>query len=104
MTKDSEEYKAFKAEYEAKEQEKQDHPEKYPYWAYFQFGFHRMTYMTEAEVQDAVKFYKLKPDYKGGWFRFGRQPITIIPRKENHEHKSNSKDADGMPERIPGRG
>ena len=85
MTKDSEEYKQFAAEYNAKEKERADNPKEYPFWAYFQFGFHRMTYMTEAEVEDAVKFYHLKPDYKGGYFRYGRQPITIIPRKETKD-------------------
>lgn len=82
MDKNSEEYKQFKAEYEAKEEYKRNHPAEYPYWAYFQFGYHRMTYMTESEVKDAVKFYHLKPDYKGGYFRYGRQPITIMLRKE----------------------
>ena len=82
MTKDSEEYKQFCAEYEAKEKERRDNPEKYPYFAYFQFGFHRMTYMSEKEVKEAVKYYHLKSDYKGGYFRYGRQPIDIMPRKE----------------------
>lgn len=82
MTKDSEEYKQLKSEYEAEQEERKNNPDKYPYFAYFQFGFHRMTYMTESEVEDAVKFYHLKSDYKGGYFRYGRQPITIIPRKE----------------------
>ena len=82
MTRDSEEYKQFCAEYKAKEQERRDKPNQYPYFAYFQFGFHRMTFMTEEEVKDAVKFYHLKSDYKGGYFRYGRQPITILPRND----------------------
>lgn len=81
MTKDSEEYKAFREEYEAKEQKRHDNPDKYPYFAYFQFGFHNMTYLSEEEVKEAVKFYHLKSDYKGGYFRYGRQPITILLRK-----------------------
>ena len=84
MTKDSEEYKRFKAKYDAEEQKRKDNSEKYPYFAYYQYGFHRMTYLTQAEVDDEVKFYHLKPDYKGGYFRFGRQPITILPRKEKN--------------------
>lgn len=82
MTKDSEEYLQFKAEYEADQKKRRDNPDKYPYFAYYQFGFHRMTYLTEEEVKADVKFYKLKPDYKGGYFRYGRQPITITLRKE----------------------
>ena len=81
MTRDSEEYKRFCAEYEAKEKERKDNPDKYPYFAYFQFGFHRMTYMTEDEAKEAVKFYHLKSDFKGGYFRCGRQPINIMPRE-----------------------
>lgn len=81
MTKDSEEYKQFCAEYEAKQKERRDNPGKYPYFAYFQFGFHRMAYMSEDEVKEAIKFYHLKDNYKGGWFRLGRQPIDILPRK-----------------------
>lgn len=81
MERNSEEYKQFKAEYEAKEKEREENPNKYPYFAYFQFGWHRMTYLTEDEMKDAVKFYHLKPDMKGGYFRFGRQTITIMPRE-----------------------
>lgn len=81
MTKDSEEYKKFCAEYETEQKKRRDNPNAYPYFAYFQFGFHRMTYMTEKEVKDAVKFYRLKSDYNGGYFRLGRQPINILPRK-----------------------
>lgn len=82
MTKDSEEYKQFCAEYEADQKERRENPDKYPYFAYYQYGFHRMTYLTEEEVKDAIKFYHLKSDYKGGYFRYGRQPITITLRKE----------------------
>jgi hypothetical protein len=81
MTRDSEEYKKFCAEYETKEKERKDNLDKYPYFAYFQFGFHRMTYMSEDEVKEAVKFYHLKSDFRGGYFRGGRQPIDIMPRK-----------------------
>jgi hypothetical protein len=81
MTKDSEEYKSLREEYEAKEKERRDNLDKYPYFAYFQFVFHNVTYLSEEEVKKAVKFYHLKSDYKGGYFRYGRQPITILPRK-----------------------
>ena len=81
MTIDSEEYKALREEYEAEEKERHDNPDKYPYFVQFQFGFHRMTYFSEEEVKEAVKFYHLKSDYKGGYFRHGWQPITILPRK-----------------------
>lgn len=82
MNRESEEYKQFRAEYEAKEKERRDNPDKYPYFVYYQFGFHHMTYMTEEEVQEAVKFYRLYSDYHGGYQRLGRQPIFITPRKE----------------------
>ena len=76
-----EEYKALREEYEAEGKERHDNPDKYPYVAYFSFGFHRMTYFSEEEVKEAVKLYHLKSDYKGGYFRYGWQPITILPRK-----------------------
>lgn len=82
MTKDSEEYKRFAAAYEAEQEERKENREKYPYFAYFQYGYHNMTYMTEEEVKEAVRFYHLKSDYKGGYFRYGRQPITILLRGE----------------------
>lgn len=81
MDRNSAEYNRFRAEYEAKQKERRDNPDKYPYFAYFQFGYHRMTYMTGDEVQDAVRFYHLFSDSKGGFFRNGRQPIFIVPRK-----------------------
>lgn len=86
MTKDSPEYQKLKAEYEAKEQYKKDHPEEYPWFAYFQYGWHNMTYMTDAEVDDAVKFYRLHSDGNGGYERFGRQPIVIMPRGRNDRY------------------
>lgn len=92
MTRDSKEYKQFCAEYEAKEKERKDHPGKYPYFAYFQFGFHRMTYMTDEEVKEAVKFYHLKSDCKGGYFRYGRQPITIFPRNDKANKESENEE------------
>lgn len=82
MTRDSKEYKQFCAEYEAKEKERKNNPDKYPYFAYFQFGFHRMTYITKEELKEAIRFYRLKSDCKGGYFRYGRQPITILPRND----------------------
>ena len=82
MTKDSPEYLKIKAEYEAKEQYKKDHPEEYPWFVYFQFGWHHMTYMTDAEKDETVSFYHLYGNSKGGYERHGRQPILITKRKE----------------------
>lgn len=80
MTKDSQEYKDFKAKYEKEQEERRNNPDKYPYFAYYQFGFHRMAYLTEEEVREEVKFYHLKYNGKNSYFRFGRQPITISKR------------------------
>ena len=71
----------FRSEYEAEQKERENNPDKYPFFAYFQFGFHRMSYMTKEEVEDAVKFYHLKSNCEGGYFRPGRQPIDILPRR-----------------------
>ena len=81
MTKDSPEYIKFKAEHDAKEQYKKDHPEEYPWFVYFQFGWHNMTYMTDAEAEEAVQFYRLWKT-ENGWMRSGRQPIYITRRKD----------------------
>lgn len=74
-----EEYKKW---YETQQQYKKDHPDEYPYFCYFQFGFHGMTWITEEELKEFIYFYHLKPDGKGGYFRRGIQPITILPRRE----------------------
>lgn len=52
---------------------------KYPWFAYFQYGWHTMTYLSDAEVEEAKKFYHL---HKTGeaWECSGRQPIIILPR------------------------
>lgn len=81
MTKDSEEYKKFKAEFEAKEKYKHDHPEEYPWFIYYQFGWHHMTYLTDEELHETVKFYHLHKD-GDGYSRVGRQPIFITRRNE----------------------
>ena len=47
MDRESEEYKRIRAEYEAKQKERRDNPDRYPYFVYFQFGYHHMTYMSE---------------------------------------------------------
>lgn len=85
MDRESEEYKRIRAEYEAKQKERRDNPDRYPYFVYFQFGYHHMTYMSEEEVQSAVKFYHLHSDGHGGYERIGRQPIFILPRKETED-------------------
>ncbi len=79
MTRNSAEYQKFKADYEKDQQFRKDNPDKFPYFAYFQFGFHNMTYCSEDELQEYIKFYKLKK-IGDKWERFGRQPITIMPR------------------------
>ena len=83
MTKNSPEYQKFKAAYDAKEKYKKDHPEEYPWFVYFQFGWHNMTYMTDAEKDDAVRFYRLYGSDEKGWKRIGRQPIFITRRKSD---------------------
>lgn len=80
MTKDSEEHKQYKSEYEAKEKERKDNPDKYPWFAYHQYGFHHMTYLSDKEVEENVKFYHLSKIGEN-WVRYGRQPIMIMPRK-----------------------
>lgn len=86
MNKDSEEYRKFKAEYEAKEKYKKDHPEEYPWFAYFCYGWHHQTYLSDAEKDDAVQFYRLweyrTDDGKVGYQRAGRQPIYIVDSRD----------------------
>ena len=81
MTKDSPEYQKFKAEYDAKEKYKQDHPEEFPWFIYYQFGWHNMTYISEEEKDQAVKFYHLYGNDEAGYHRHGRQPIFITHRR-----------------------
>lgn len=81
MTKDSPEYKKLKAEHDAKEKYKSDHPKEYPWFIYYQFGWHNMTYITDAEKDQAVKFYHLYGSDEKGYYRYGRQPIFITRRK-----------------------
>ena len=80
MTKDSPEYQRLKAEHEAKEKYKHDHPEEYPWFIYYQFGWHNMTYITDNEKDQAVKFYHLHGSDELGYCRYGRQPIFITRR------------------------
>lgn len=79
MTRDSEEYEQFKAEYEADQKYRQEHTELFPYFAYFQFGWHNMRYISEEELTEFIKFYHLKK-IGDRWERYGRQPITIMKR------------------------
>ena len=81
MDRNSPEYQKFKAEYEAKEKYRRDHPDEYPWFAYFQFGFHRMTYLSDAEKDEDVEFYHLRDMHDGSFARYGRQPITITRRE-----------------------
>lgn len=80
MTKDSEEYKQLKEKHDKDQEYREGHPKEFPWFAYYKFGFHRITFLSDAEVEKEVKFYKL---FKSGdsWVRYGRQPIMIIPRK-----------------------
>ena len=83
MTKDSKEYKKLKAEHDAEEKYRKDHPELFPWFVYFQFGWHNMTNVNDEELADILEFYKgLYSDGKGGYCRYGRQPIFITRRKE----------------------
>lgn len=88
MKRDSEEYRKFKADYEAKELYKREHPQEYPWFVYFCFGWHSMTYMTDAEKDRTVKKYRLyeeKTDRgKTMYSRGGRQPIYIVNRQEGN--------------------
>lgn len=79
MDRNSEEYARFKAEYEEKERYKKEHPAEYPWFIYYQFGFHNMTYLTDKEAYEAIEFYKL---HKSGdsYVRYGRQPIQLMRR------------------------
>ena len=39
----------------------------------------------DEEDDEAIEFYHLKSDCKGGYFRYGRQPIIILPRNDKAE-------------------
>ena len=79
MDRNSEEYAKLKAEHEEKERYKKEHPTEYPWFIYYQFGFHNMTYLTDEEAQEAIRFYRL---HKSGdsYKRSGRQPILLMRR------------------------
>ena len=81
MDKNSEEYKEFKAKYDTDQKFRRDHPELYPWFEYKMFGFHQMSYLSDSEVEEAVKFYHLHKTSKG-WERYGRQPIVILRREK----------------------
>ena len=83
MDRNSEEYKRMKAEYEAEDERRKNNPKDYPWFMYQQFGWHMMKYISDAEKDDAIGFYKgmfESKDTKGHpkYERFGRQPITIM--------------------------
>lgn len=61
--------------------DREQNRKEYPWFAYFQYGFHSTRVMTDKECEEAVKFYNLKP-IENGFARHGRQPITIL-RREN---------------------
>lgn len=63
-----------------KDQQKRiDNPQKYRWIAYFQYGWHAITYLTDEEAEQAIKLYRLYRDGRK-WVRIGREPITIMPR------------------------
>jgi len=83
MDRNSEEYRKFAAEYEADKKRRANDPVNYPWFEYQGFGWHNMTYLSDKEKDEAIKFYKgmfLTHDEKGNehWRRIGRQPIDII--------------------------
>ena len=81
MERDSQEYKEFADKYQAEKEYRATHPKEYPWWIYYQFGWHNMDYMTDEQKDEAVKFYRLF-EHKGenghpAYERIGRQPIFI---------------------------
>ena len=82
MKKGSKKHEEYKKEYEAKLAYRRNHPNEYPYFVYFQFGWHRMDFITEEEKDECVKFYKLYSYGEGGWCRVGRQPIFITDARD----------------------
>ena len=94
MKKDSEEYRKFKADYEAKKAYRRKHPEIYPWFVYYCYGWHEMTYLSDEEKDRTVKFYRLwedkTDDGKTEYHRGGRQPIYIVEcrdRLKRGEHE-----------------
>lgn len=82
MEKGSPEHEAYKAAYNAKRERRRNDPEKYPWFTYHMYGWHRMDYISEEEKDDAVSFYRGMVEFTDGgghkgWQRYGRQPITI---------------------------
>jgi len=87
MDKNSEEYKEFKAKYEADQKFRRDHPELFPWFEYKMYGFHQMTYLSNGEVEEDVRFFHMHKTSKG-WERYGRQPIVILKRVACKNHDS----------------
>ena len=85
MTKDSPEYIKFKAEYDADQMYRKDHPELFPWFFYEQFGWHLMTFLTNEEAQESIKFYHLWKRDDDHYQRVGRQPIFLSRRGEQDE-------------------
>lgn len=77
---ETEEIKKYREKYEKDRKYREEHEDLFPWFGYFQFGFHNMNYYSEEEVQEMVKFYHLKK-IGDRYERYGRQPITIMPRK-----------------------
>lgn len=80
MKRDSDEYRKFAAEYEAKLEERKQDSVTYPYFCYWMFGWHRMDYITEEEALQLIKNHKMYETKPGCWHGYGREPIFISKR------------------------
>lgn len=83
MERGSKEHEEYKRKYEKERERRKNNPQEYPWFTYHSYGFHRMDYISDAEKDEEVKFYKGMieiTDDKGhkGWIRYGRQPINIM--------------------------
>jgi len=78
-------HEQFKREYEADQERRKNDPEKYPWFEYRAYGWHAMSFISDEELAEAIEFYRLYPDGKGGYLRRGRQPIYVTPRRKEHE-------------------
>lgn len=84
MANDLMSYEQYMAEHEAKEKYKEMHPEEYPWFAYFRFGLHNITYLTDEETKTAVNFYHLAErctdDGRKEYYRDWNNSISIMHR------------------------
>ncbi len=85
MDSDEYMYRQICADRDAELRKRRDNPKKYPYLAYFPSDYRNMTYLTKEEAKSAVKDYHLYSNGKGGYERYGREPIFILPREETED-------------------